>query len=155
MLLSSREQLIAMLWNVWMGAGRQLENVRMCRKMSSKCLCSFEAERERARESERERASSPHVLRTYHSVEGPGHCLHAPQPSQLGWSDALVCCAKQDRKSCGLCNISFLHLLEYMVQKCPFLCVMAGKKFAVGFYLVTMQASLYVCTLEACSFTFI
>lgn len=46
MLLNSREQLIAMLWNVWMGAGRQLENVRMYRKMSSKCLCSLEAERE-------------------------------------------------------------------------------------------------------------
>lgn len=39
MLLNSREQLIAMLWNVWMGAGRQFENVRMYRKMSSKCLC--------------------------------------------------------------------------------------------------------------------
>lgn len=58
MLLSSGEQLIAMLWNVWMGAGRQLENVRMCRKMSSKCLCSLEAERER----ESERAPALHVF---------------------------------------------------------------------------------------------
>lgn len=35
------------------------------------------------------------------------------------------------------------------------LCVMTGKKFAVGFYLVAMQAGLYVCTLEACSSAFI
>lgn len=33
------------------GAGRQLENVRVYRKMSSKCLCLLEAERERERTS--------------------------------------------------------------------------------------------------------
>lgn len=43
-LLNGREQLIAVLWNVWMGAGRQWEckNVQENVKL---CPCSLEAKR--------------------------------------------------------------------------------------------------------------
>lgn len=83
-------------------------------------------------------------------------------PSLPNWG-GLTCwcaahggyCAKQDSEPLGFWDGSFSHLLEYMIQKGPFLCVMAGKRFAVGFCLGTMQASLYVYALETYSLTFI
>lgn len=64
-------------------------------------------------------------------------------------------CAKQDGEPLGFWDGSFSHLLEYMIQEGTFLCVMTGKRFAVGFCLGPMQASLYVYALETYSLTVI
>lgn len=125
MLPSSREQLLAMLWNVWMGAGRQLENIRMCRKMSSKYLCSLEAERER--EPALHVFSGPTTVWRVLVTPCSPHSL----PTWGGLT--LGCCkrqyfAKQEREPLGLWDDSFIHLLEYDTKVPISVYVMTGKR---------------------------
>lgn len=48
-----------------------------------------------------------------------------------------------------------IYLSMWKKNNNPFLCVMTGERFAVGFYLGMVQAKLYFYALEACSLTFI
>lgn len=117
-----------------------------------RCVCSLEAEMGRGR------APALHMLSDPPQCGSPCPRLHVPLPSQLGWSDMLVCgkqghCAKEDG-ALGMAVVVICLIICY--KSAISMCVMTGKMLSPCRSAVrTLQAKFYACALKACGLTFI